>query len=536
MEKHLELPYKVLLNKFAKGEVYVPFGTNLVNCVAYYRVSSKEQFETNNSLEWQQTICEKYAKENNLIIKSSFGGTYESAKTDERKEFDRMLRFITQCKKEKISFILVHCLDRFSRTGGNAIYIKDKLNKTGVHIVSATQPMDSRTHSGAFQQNIHFIFSKYENDIRTQKSVDGMRAKLMRGEWLGNCPVGYSYDKTKTEQTIIINDQGPLIDKAFHMRVDGFTYDEIIAFLRLNGLHLYKQHLSKIFRNPFYIGFISHNFLNGELVRGKHPALITEEVFLKANQLCKTDNFKQKKVNDDLPLKGFVSDFESHATFTGYLAKKKGLYYYKANRPGVNVNRSQIKMHELFTKELNKLCINKEYWEAMRMQLTLTWNSLTEDKRGEKITYNLKLKEIDEKLNKLEERYAFGEINSEIYSKFSEPLKKEKGEISEAILEYDFELSNHKELIDYSLRLSSNAASIWQSGDYFHKQRFQRLVFPSGIYYDARNDEYRTFHINVIFMLNAHISRALEEQKKRDFSDLTEKSPLVPRRRLELHF
>jgi site-specific DNA recombinase len=190
-------------------------------------------------------------------------------------------------------------------------------------------------------------------------------------------------------------------------------------------------------------------------------------------------------------------------------------------------------MHELFTKELNKLCINKEYWEAMRMQLTITWNSLTEDKRGEKITYNLKLKEIDEKLNKLEERHAFGEINAEIYSKFSEPLKKEKGEISEAILEYDFELSNHKELIDYSLRLSSNAASIWQSGDYFHKQRFQRLIFPSGIYYDARNDEYRTFHINVIFMLNAHISRALEEQKKRDFSDLTEKSPLVRVKGLE---
>jgi hypothetical protein len=33
------------------------------------------------------------------------------------------------------------------------------------------------------------------------------------------------------------------------------------------------------FKNPFYCGLISHNFLEGELVQGKHEALINEALF-----------------------------------------------------------------------------------------------------------------------------------------------------------------------------------------------------------------------------------------------------------------
>ena len=83
-------------------------------CVSYNRVSSKEQMVNGNSLEWQNEQIIQYAKKNNLLIKTNYGGTFESAKTDERKEFKRML---TEIKKDlSIASIIVYCYDRFSRS------------------------------------------------------------------------------------------------------------------------------------------------------------------------------------------------------------------------------------------------------------------------------------------------------------------------------------------------------------------------------------------------------------------------------------
>src|SRR5580704_6477130 len=138
---------EMLLKQFAKGKSKEEKDERIQNCVIYTRVSSKEQMDTNQSLEWQKKYCMEYAIKTQLNIKGYFGGTYESAKSDERKEFSRMLQFVKACK-EKISFILVYSLDRFSRTGDSAIYIASGLKKTGVNIVAVTQPIDTNSHAG----------------------------------------------------------------------------------------------------------------------------------------------------------------------------------------------------------------------------------------------------------------------------------------------------------------------------------------------------------------------------------------------------
>ena len=64
------------------------------NCVIYTRVSTKEQSDTNFSLQTQKKACEQYAGKYGYQIVGYFGGTYESAKTDERREFNNMLSFV----------------------------------------------------------------------------------------------------------------------------------------------------------------------------------------------------------------------------------------------------------------------------------------------------------------------------------------------------------------------------------------------------------------------------------------------------------
>lgn len=517
----------ILLKNFAKGKSNEYKDASIQNCVIYTRVSSKEQMDTNQSLEWQKKYCLEYAIKNKLNILGYFGGTYESAKSDERKEFNRMLKFV-KASKEKISYILVYSLDRFSRTGDSAIYIASELKKTGVNIMAVTQPIDTNSHAGALQQNIQFIFSKYDNDLRRQKTIDGMREKLLRGEWIGNAPTGYSFVKGASTQTIVINEKGEAMKQAFTWRANGMTYDQIIAKLKPLGVNLPKQTLTDIFRNPFYCGFMSHNLLNGEVVRGKHPALISEDLFLKANASKKTDGYKSNKANDNLPLKTFVKDAETLTPFTGYLVKKKGLYYYKVNKVGIKINRSTKIMYSKFKELLANYTIDSKYIEPLKVQLQYTWENLTENNSGEKKALSNKLNEVEEGLYSLRKRHAIGTVNLDVYEQFSNEMTAQKKAILEQLEKIDQKLSNPKELIDFTCKLAANLAPVWDSGDYYQKQTFQNVLFPEGLLFDVKIEHYRTPVVNSVIACIADLSREIKQNKKPDPLFPLEKSGSVP--------
>ena len=101
---------------------------------SYDRVSSKDQMVNGNSLVWQFERINEFATKNSFVIKNKYGGTYESAKNDERKEFQRMLKDIE--KDKSVAGILVYSYDRFSRSGANGIFLLENLQKLGVKILN----------------------------------------------------------------------------------------------------------------------------------------------------------------------------------------------------------------------------------------------------------------------------------------------------------------------------------------------------------------------------------------------------------------
>ena len=166
--------------KYAKSSA-IPTLANLKQAIVYTRVSSKEQADKNLSLDVQKKVIVEYASKNGFDILSLFGGTYESAKTDGRKEFQRMLDYIKK-NKGRVSHILVYTLDRFSRTGGGAIKLAQELrDKYGVSVFAVTQPTDTSNVSGVFMQDMQFLFGHFDNSQRKQRAVAGMKEKFERG-------------------------------------------------------------------------------------------------------------------------------------------------------------------------------------------------------------------------------------------------------------------------------------------------------------------------------------------------------------------
>jgi site-specific DNA recombinase len=471
--------------------------------VMYTRVSSKEQFDKNMSIETQTNTIKEFAQKNNLIIVNSFGGTFESAKTDGRKEFQRMLDFI-KSSKGRIGTILVFKLARFSRTGGKAIAIVDELReKHGIHVTSVTELIDTTNPNGVLFQDIQLIFGRWDNEQRKQVAMAGMKAKFEKGIWVVKPPQGYDIVKNNGERKIILNDDGRKIKKAWDWKLQGLKNEEIINKLKSLGVKMYKQQIHKIFTNPFYCGLISHGMLDGKVVEGTHEKMISIEVFMKVNDLLTLNSTRYgvpHKLEDiNIPLKVFVKCSDCNQPFTGYIVKKKNLYYYKCRTNGCKCNKSAKSMHELFCNNLNNYQIKDDLTEAIKMELEYTFYELNKENSEKERELKIRMTELKKNIEKLEEKYFIKEeMSKDTYDRFLVKYRDEFTLIQKELDSCTVSISNLQEMLNEVVVLCRNLSKLWHEGSIGLKEKLQRLLFPSGLVYDKKKGVFRTPEINSV--------------------------------------
>ncbi len=475
-------------------------------CVIYTRVSSKEQADTNLSLEYQLRVTTEYANKNNVPILASFGGTFESAKTDGRKEFNRMLDFI-KTNRRSITHIYVMTLDRFSRTGGEAIKLSEDIRKKyGVDIYAVLQPIDTSTASGVFQHNIQLLFSKHDNDTRRDCTMRGTMTKSESGIYCHKPPMGYQSVYTNGHREIIMTDNAKLIKKAFEWKAAGLANETILEKLEAFGLKLYKQKLSMIFSNPFYAGVIVHKSLKGRAVEGKHRPLISKELFMKVNNVRQAAGGKYgiKHTNDseNVPLKMFMTCSRCGNPFTGYKAKnRENLHYYKCRTRGCGCNKNAAKANNLFLDKLSELTIKPEMIAPLMYQLNYDFEKYNQDKKSQMDELKKRLAEIDKKIEAIQEKYLISDnIAPEVYNKFLEKYSMEREAVTSEMSQSAINSSNIEKYIKSALELACKLPSVWTSSDAAGKMALQKMVFPEGIALDTKNDTVLTKKISPVFL------------------------------------
>ena len=486
------------------------------NAIIYTRVSTKEQADNNTSLETQKRYCENYAKANDLRVVGYFGGTYESAKSDERKEFKRMLKYVRQ--SGSVGYIIVYSYDRFSRTGSSAAQISQELFSQGIQVKAVTQEVDTTSAAGKFQQNLFYMFSQFDNELRRDKTITAMTDLLRKGYWLWNPPIGYinkkKYHKA-VDWEIVPSKEGKLIKKAFAWKLKGiYTNVEIIEKLQSLGLIIDERRLSEVFKNPFYCGVLVSKMIPGEVIEGKHKPLVSKEDFLKINAI-ETHHPKHRKAeNENLPLKQFIYCESCKLPLTGYLVKRKGLYYYKCRTKGCSCNKSAKALHTTFTDDLKTYQLEPKYRDIVKEVMTYTYDNITKELRTRKKSIKKTITELNTKIDSIEERYALGELDSTIYKKFKDKYETQKDELQSKIENPTLSSSNLELAIDKALTLSESLEKIWVDGDLKQRQKLQNLVFPSGLGYDKSNDRVRTPKVNAIFGSIPILSKEISNIKK----------------------
>jgi site-specific DNA recombinase len=499
------------------------------NAIIYTRVSTKEQADTNTSLETQKKYCENYAKSNGYKVVDYFGGTYESAKSDERKEFKRMLKYVRQ--SSSVGYIIVYSYDRFSRTGSSAAQISQELFERGIQVKAVTQEVDTTSAAGKFQQNLFFMFSQFDNELRRDKTVTAMTDLLRKGYWLWNPPIGYinkkKYHKA-VDWEIVPSKEGKQLKKAFLWKLKGiYTNVEIIDKLKGLGMAINERRLSEVFKNPFYCGVLISKMVPGEIIVGRHEPLISKESFLKINSVETHHPKNHKSENENLPLKQFVYCESCKLPLTGYLVKKKNLYYYKCRTKGCSCNKSAKVLHKTFIDSLSTYQVDIKYNAIIKEVMAYTYDNATKETRSQNAGLKKTLAELESKIESVEERYALGEIDADIYKKFKGKYETQRRELQSKIKNPTIASSNLNNAIEKALQLSASLQDIWVNGDLKQKQKIQHLVFPNGLGYDKPNDRVRTTRENTIFSVIPSLSIKIEDIKKGEPIPLNQFSDLV---------
>ena len=489
------------------------------DAVVYTRVSSQEQAQNNGSLEVQRKYCDNYALANSIAIREYFGGTYESAKTDGRKEFQRMLEYVK--KHKSISYIIVFNYDRFSRTGAAASHLSEELSKQGVTVKSVTQDIDTSTAIGRLQENFFHLLNNFDNRLKSDRTTINTREVMLKGYWPYATPMGYKNLKPKHRACFheyVITDEGKYLKRGFQMIAEGrYQFKEVIEYLSRRGVRITKTSFRHVFTNPFYAGFVTGKLVEGKLIKSHHPPLVDIKTFMTVQDILNENpiaGVPKISRHNEVPLKTFAKDEASGIPFTGY--KTKGIWYYKIKEGPSPVNVNAKHLNGLFVN----LLANFQYNPALRKQLQSTLTQKLKERLAlnEKDSTLIKKKLAEKKslLEKLELKFIADQITEELYQKHATTLRQEIDKFSKEIESTSFSSSNLENAVSKCLTIAQNLCQSWVTAEYETKQQLQKLVFPEGILYNKQKGVVRTPRVNSLFEAIPLLAGDSSKNKKAD--------------------
>ena len=231
------------------------------------------------------------------------------------------------------------------------------------------------------------------------------------------------------------------------------------------GVKITPQRISAMWRNMFYCGVISNNLIGRSVVVGKHEPMVSQEVFLKVNGIIKEirkSGYTVAKDVEERPLTNHLYCSECGAKLTSYENKKKHVHYYKCQKcNGVSINANtpatrakNVGAHDLFVQQLSMYQLDDSFSEIYKFQIKKMLGNITKEQKNEDALVKKQLTELKNKKEKLEERFAFGEITEDMYSKFNTKITADIAALEPNLDIDEKSISNFAERVDKAVDFS----------------------------------------------------------------------------------
>lgn len=203
------------------------------NVVAYCRVSTDGQAgEDKFGIEAQKSQIMEYCAKNDMQISEWYIDEGESGVKENRPQLDRLL--FGEVSNPPVEAIVVYKSDRIARDIKLYFYYMMLLQKKGIELISATEPIvDDESGLGNVYRTLMLFVAEQERKNITKRTSSGRKVKAARGGYAGGRPpFGY---EVKDKRLVIAPDEAEVVCEVFMMRESGATYQQIVDALNEEG-------------------------------------------------------------------------------------------------------------------------------------------------------------------------------------------------------------------------------------------------------------------------------------------------------------
>ncbi len=244
--------------------------------VIYARYSSDNQRE--ESIEGQLRECKEFAKKNGIQIVDTYIDRALSARTDNRPDFQRMIK---ESAGKAFDVIIVWKLDRFARDRYDSAHYKRILKKNNVKLISATEKISEGSEGILLETMLEGMAEYYSVELG-EKVTRGMKENALKCKYNGGTlPIGFIIDSENHYQLDPIT--SPAVLDAFKMYADGMSMQQVANELNNRGVRTQRHNgkldvdnVTSMLHNRKYIGEYRFKDI---IVPGGIPAIVPENLF-----------------------------------------------------------------------------------------------------------------------------------------------------------------------------------------------------------------------------------------------------------------
>ncbi|MCA9329017.1 recombinase family protein, partial [Candidatus Saccharibacteria bacterium] len=470
--------------------------TQKTGAIIYLRVSTEEQVD-NYSLDTQLDICKKEAERRGYSVLEVFREEGRSAKTI--RDRPTLIELLEYCRKNRknIGAVIVYRLDRISRQTADYLAIRKKLTEIDITLISASEPTGD-TPTERFIETMLAGFAQMDNDVRGERSRNGMKARFLSGLPNGNIPLGYKskngYAVKDAEVFNILKsawDQMAMGTKSLREMAEILNKQGLVASQKGRAEKLIRaQTLSCIFRNKFYAGKLTSRKYGLE-VQGQHAPMITEEQFYKVQAILDGRNrnnapelSKRNQDNPSFPLRRIIKCSRCKNSFTGAWSKGKKSrygYYFCQKRCGTGSSVPVKVIEDTTSQLLDRISLQPETVKLINAYLKQAYFLRLGALRNKREEADTELKKIYELRQSLIEKNLNGVYSDDIFKEQNKLLEEKIGGLQAAKSDSVIDKYNLETITTFIQNKFTNLNDTFESSLLKQKRVLMCSIFPEGL-------------------------------------------------------
>lgn len=243
----------------------------------------------------------------------------------------KMLQLLDEVKNNTYDAVLCIDLDRLGRGGmQDQGLILDTFKESHTLIITPDKTYDLNNELDEEMTEFKSFFARRELKMITKRMVRGREKSVEEGNYIAsNAPYGYKfiYNEEGKRQLVIDEEKAAIVKNIFDMYLNGNGAYRIKVYLDSIGIKtntnkpFTEMAVRRILKNKVYAGYVTWNNYrrrgtktikqNGDnliIAKGKHEAIVSEDIWNRANEIISNRNtvpvgYKKKITN---PLAGLV--------------------------------------------------------------------------------------------------------------------------------------------------------------------------------------------------------------------------------------